>query len=286
MSESRAGALAALGAFLCWGVFGIYFKALSHVPAPEVLAHRILGGAVFALLFQVVWGRLSEIKAALSDAKVRRGLMLSSLAIGINWGFFIWAVANGRALEASLGYFIFPLVSVALARLVLKETLTPRQMVAVACAGLGVGWMVVGGGGVPWMALILAFSFGAYGLLRKTIVVGAMAGLFVEAVLLAPLALIYLLWKGADGVIPAGDSATIALILVAGPLTAIPLALFAYGARRLKLSTLGLMMYINPTLQMLVAVFVFGESFTWAHGIAFGAIWLGLAIYSWPVRRL
>lgn len=286
MSDGRAGALAALGAFLCWGVFGIYFKALGHVPAPEVLAHRILGGALFALLFQAVWGRLGEITAALRDAKVRNGLMLSSLAIGVNWGFFIWAVANGRALEASLGYFIFPLVSVALARLVLKESLSPRQLAAVVLAGLGVGWLVLGGGGLPWVALILAFSFGAYGLLRKTIVVGAMAGLFVEAVLLAPLAVLYLLWRGAEGVVPFGDGVTLALILVAGPLTAIPLALFAYGARRLKLSTLGLMMYINPTVQMLVAVFVFGETFTTAHGIAFGAIWLGLAVYSWPARRL
>jgi len=285
MSEGRAGALAALGAFLCWGVFGIYFKALGHVPAAEVLAHRILGGALFALLFQAVWGRLGEITAALRDAKVRNGLMLSSLAIGINWGFFIWAVANGRALEASLGYFIFPLVSVALARLVLKESLGPRQLVAVVLAGLGVGWLVLGGGGLPWVALILAFSFGAYGLLRKTIVVGAMAGLFVEAVLLAPLAVFYLLWRGSEGVVPFGDGATLALLLVAGPLTAIPLALFAYGARRMKLSTLGLMMYINPTVQMLVAVFVFGETFTTAHGIAFGAIWLGLAIYSWPKAR-
>lgn len=286
MSDGRTGALAALGAFLCWGVFGIYFKALGHVPAAEVLAHRILGGALFALVFQALWGRLGEITAALRDAKVRNGLMLSSLAIGVNWGFFIWAVANGRALEASLGYFIFPLVSVALARLVLKESLSRRQLVSVALAALGVGWLVLGGGGVPWVALILAFSFGAYGLLRKTIVVGAMAGLFVEAVLLAPLAVVYLLWRGAEGVVPFGDGATLALILVAGPLTAIPLALFAYGARRLKLSTLGLMMYINPTVQMLVAVFVFGETFTTAHGIAFGAIWLGLAVYSWPARRL
>lgn len=283
---ARAGAFAALAAFLCWGVFGIYFKALAHVPAPEVLAHRILGGALFALLFQLAWGRLGEIRAALRDAKVRRGLMWSSLAIAVNWGFYIWAVANGRALEASLGYFIFPLVSVALARLLLKESLSRRQGAAVALAALGVVWLVVGGAGLPWVALVLAFSFGSYGVLRKTIVVGAMAGLFVEAALLAPLAAGYLLWRGGAGVVFTGDAATIALIAVAGPLTAIPLALFAYGARRLRLSTLGLMMYVNPTVQMLVAVFVFGEVFTTAHAVAFSAIWLGLALYSWPARRL
>lgn len=283
---ARSGAFAALAAFLCWGVFGIYFKALGHVPAPEVLAHRILGGALFALLFQAVGGKLGEIGAAFRQPKVLRGLAASSLAIAVNWGFYIWAVANGRALEASLGYFIFPLVSVVLARLVLGETLSRRQGAAIVLAAAGVGWLVVGGAGLPWVALILAVSFGSYGLLRKTVVVGAMAGLFVEAALLAPFAALYLLWIGGGTVVARGDGATVALIAVAGPLTAVPLALFAFGARRLRLTTLGLMMYVNPTVQMLVAVFLFGEAFTPAHAVAFAAIWVGLALYSWPRRRL
>lgn len=286
MEPSRAGAFAALTAFLCWGVFGIYFHALGSVPAAEVLAHRILGGALFALLFQVAWGRLAEIRVALTDAKVLRGLLGSSVAIAINWGLFIWATANGRALEASLGYFIFPLISVVLARVVLGERLSRRQGAAVALAALGVGWLMAAGTDLPWVALVLAFSFGAYGLLRKTIVVGAMAGLFVEALVLVPLALAYLLWAGGGVVVRDGDPHLIALIAVAGPLTAIPLALFAYGARRLRLSTLGLMMYINPTVQMLVAVFLFDEVFTQAHMVAFAAIWCGLCLYSWPARRL
>lgn len=286
MEPSRAGAFAALTAFLCWGVFGIYFHALGGVPAAEVLAHRIIGGALFALLFQLAWGRLAEIRAALIDAKVLRGLLGSSVAIAINWGLFIWATANGRALEASLGYFIFPLISVVLARVVLGERLSRRQGAAVALAALGVGWLMAAGTGLPWVALVLAFSFGAYGLLRKTIVVGAMAGLFVEALVLVPLALAYLLWSGGGVVVRDGDPHLIGLIAVAGPLTAIPLALFAYGARRLRLSTLGLMMYINPTVQMLVAVFLFGEAFTPAHMVAFAAIWCGLCLYSWPARRL
>lgn len=287
MEPARSGAFAALAAFLCWGVFGIYFHALGAVPAAEVLAHRILGGALFALLFQLAWGRLGEIRAALTDAKVLRGLLASSVAIAVNWGLFIWATAHGRALEASLGYFIFPLISVVLARVVLGERLSGRQGVAVALAALGVVWLMVAGTGLPWVALVLAFSFGAYGLLRKTIVVGAMAGLFVEALVLVPLALAYLLWTG-GGAVVRGDAGpqAIALIAVAGPLTAIPLALFAYGARRLRLSTLGLMMYINPTVQMLVAVFLFGEAFTQAHMVAFAAIWCGLCLYSWPTRRL
>lgn len=286
MEPARAGAFAALTAFLCWGVFGIYFHALGAVPAAEVLAHRILGGALFALLFQLAWGRLAEIRVALTDTKVLRGLLGSSVAIAINWGVFIWATANGRALEASLGYFIFPLISVVLARVVLGERLSRRQGAAVALAALGVGWLMAAGVGLPWVALVLAFSFGAYGLLRKTIVVGAMAGLFVEAVVLVPLALGYLLWSGGGVVVHDATPQVITLIAVAGPLTAIPLALFAYGARRLRLSTLGLMMYINPTVQMLVAVFLFGEVFTQAHMVAFAAIWCGLCLYSWPARRL
>jgi chloramphenicol-sensitive protein RarD len=282
-APDRAGALAALGAFLCWGVFGLYFKALAEVPALEVLAHRILGGALFALLLQAGLGRLPEIRTIFRDRKLVVGLAGSALAIAINWGAFIWAVTQGRALEASLGYFIFPLVSVVLARLFLGERLTTRQGGAVLLCALGVGWMVLGGVGVPWLALILAASFGAYGLLRKTIAVPALAGLFVETALLAPLAALYLIWAG-GGVAAGVGGATLALIAVAGPVTAVPLVLFAYGARRLRLSTLGLMMYVNPTVQMLVAVFVFGEVFTAIHAVTFAAIWCGLVIYSWPRR--
>lgn len=253
------------------------------MPAPEVLAHRILGGALFALVVQAALGRTHEIRAILRDRRMVLGLAGSALAVAINWGAFIWAVAHGRALEASLGYFIFPLVSVLLARVVLGERLIARQGVAVALCALGVGWMVLGGAGVPWLALVLAVSFGAYGLLRKTIAVPALAGLLVETALLAPLAVLYLLWAG-GGVAPGSDGTTLALIALAGPVTAIPLALFAYGARRLRLSTLGLMMYVNPTVQMVVAVFVFGEAFTTAHAITFAAIWAGLMVYSWPRR--
>ena len=284
MQPARAGALAALAAFVSWGVFGIYFKALAAVPAAEVLTHRILGGALFALLVQAAWGKLGEIRAAFADRRVLAGLAGSALAIAVNWGLYIWAVANGHALEASLGYFIFPLVSVLLARLLLGERLSRRQGVAVGLASLGVAWLVVGGHGMPWIALVLAASFGTYGLLRKTIAVPALAGLFVEALLLTPAALAYLIWHD-GGVVMAGiDATTLALIAVAGPLTTVPLALFAFGARRLPLSTLGVMMYVNPSVQMLVAVFVFGETFTPTHAIAFGAIWCGLALYSWPRR--
>ena len=280
----RQGVAAALGAYLSWGLFGLYFKALAGLPAAEVLAHRVLGGALFALILLVAVRQTGEVREILADRKRLRQLAASSLAIAVNWGLFIWAVAHGRALEASMGYFIFPLVSVVLARLALKEKLDRRRQVAVAVVAAGVGWMVLRGHGVPWVALGLAASFGAYGLIRKVAPVSALAGLFIEAALLAPLALLYLIWAKGGAVLHA-DGGTQALLALAGPVTAIPLALFATAARRLPLATIGLLMYVNPSIQMAVAVWVFGESFTAAHAVTFAAIWTGLAVYSWPVRR-
>jgi chloramphenicol-sensitive protein RarD len=195
----------------------------------------------------------------------------------------MWAVVHGRALEGSLGYYIFPLISVLLGRLLLGEHLSRRQMGAIGLVAVGVGWMVWQGHDVPWVALTVAVTFAAYGLLRKTIAVPALAGLLVETVWLAPLAVAYLLLQG-GGAAPEASTATQALLALAGPITAVPLALFAYGARRLRLATIGLMMYFNPTVQMLVAVFALGETFTPAHAVTFAAIWCGVALYSWPRR--
>lgn len=282
-ASARAGALSALGAFLIWGTFGLYFKALGDIPAVEVLAHRILGGALFAALVLAARGKIGELRAIAADRSALARLGASALMVAINWGVFVWAVARGRALEASLGYFLFPLVSVVLARVFLGERLSARQSLAVLLCAAGVGWMVAAGSGLPWVALVLALSFGAYGLLRKTIAVPAMAGLLVETALLTPPAALYLAWVG-GGVAPEAGAGTLALLALAGPVTAIPLVLFAYGARRLRLSTLGLMMYVNPTVQMIVAVFVLGEAFTPAHAVTFAAIWGGLVLYSWPRR--
>lgn len=282
-SSVRAGALAAFGAFLCWGLFGLYFKALGDVPAAEVLAHRVLGGAVFALVLMAVLGGLRDLRPLWADRSAVLRLGASALAIAINWGLFVWSVAHGRALEASLGYYIYPLVSVLLGRVLLGEAMTRRQAGAVALVAVGVGWQVSHGSGVPWVALGLGVSFAAYGLLRKTIAVPALAGLVVETVWLAPLAVLYLVVQG-GGVGPDMGGSTLVLLALAGPVTAVPLALFAYGARRLKLSTIGLMMYMNPTVQMLVAVFALGEIFTPSHAVTFAAIWSGVALYAWPAR--
>ncbi|HTH16997.1 MAG TPA: EamA family transporter RarD [Magnetospirillum sp.] len=283
-SSTRSGILAAFGTFLCWGLFGLYFKALGEVPAPEVLAHRVLGGAVFAVILLVAVGGLKDLRPLMADRSALLRLGGSALAIAVNWGLFVWSVAHGRALEASLGYYIYPLVSVLLGRVLLGEHMSRRQTAAVVLVALGVGWQVSHGTGVPWVALGLAASFGVYGLLRKTIAVPALAGLLVETVWLTPLAALYLVWEG-GGVAPALGGHTLVLLALAGPVTAVPLALFAYGARRLRLSTIGLMMYMNPTVQMLVAVFALGEAFTSAHAVTFAAIWAGVALYAWPLRK-
>jgi chloramphenicol-sensitive protein RarD len=280
-ASRRAGVAAVLAAYLTWGLFGLYFKTLAAVPAPEVLAHRILGSLVVALPALILSGQMGEAMAVLRSWRRLRPLVASALAIAVNWGVFIFAVAGGRALEASMGYFLFPLVSILLGRILLGERLSRRQGVALGLVALGVGWLVARGGSVPWVALILASSFGLYGLLRKITPVSALAGLFVEAVVLAPFAALYLALIG-GGVAPGLGASVLVPLAFAGPLTAGPLILFAFGARRLRLSTLGVMMYINPTVQMLVAVLALGESFDAAHGVAFAAIWAGLAVYSWP----
>lgn len=281
MNDQRIGLATALGAFLWWGVFGLYVKALPAIAAPELLAHRILGGMVFGALLLTVTRTWRDMAVVVRSGRMLRGLCLTSLLVGANWGLFMWAVGQGRALEASLGYFIFPLVSLVLARVFLGETMTRRQGVAVALVVVGVGWQMIHGAGVPWLALVLALTFGVYGLLRKTLPVSALAGLFAETAVMAPLAVVYLVWLGGGAGLsaPAGQQVLLAL---AGPVTGVPLILFALATRRLRLSTVGLMMYVNPTVQMLVAVFVFGEAFTSAHAVAFGAIWVGLAVYSWP----
>lgn len=282
-ATARTGLLAALATFVSWGLFGLYFKTLSHVPAPEVLAFRVLGGAVSALVVQIALGRMGEVWPIILNPRVALRLGASALAIAVNWGVFLWAVANGRALEASVGYYIFPLLSVVLGWAALGERMTKRQIVAFVIVTIGVGWLVAHGHGVPWVALLLAVSFCLYGLLRKTIAVPALAGLLVETGWLVPLAVAYLLWQG-GGAVMSADPVTWGLLALAGPVTAVPLVLFAFAARRLRLSSIGLMMYINPTVQMLVAVFVFGEAFTSAHMVTFIAIWAGVVLYAWPTR--
>lgn len=280
--QTMLGGAAALVAFSIWGVFPLYFKAVSHIPAFEVLAHRIVWTVAFLGLLILILGRLNNLRAVFRDKKMLGTLLLSSLLVSTNWLVFIWAVAHDRVLESSLGYFINPLVNVALGMIFLKERLSLWQMLAVGLSIIGVGNLVLGHGAVPWVALTVSITFGFYGLVRKVAVVDAYTGLFVETTLILPPVLAYLVFVGFEGTgaFNLGDIKMTGLLMMAGLMTAAPLVLFAVAAKRLKLSTVGFFQYIAPTGHFLLAVFLYNEPFTDAHKITFGMIWLALAIYS------
>jgi chloramphenicol-sensitive protein RarD len=279
---SARGVLSGVGAYAIWGMFPIYFKAVATVPALEVLAHRIVWSVGFLALIVGVRGGWRSFAAIRRDRRLLGHLVLSAITIAVNWGLFIWAVASERILEASLGYFINPLVSVLLGVVVLGERLSRLRWLAVATAFVGCAWQIVALGAVPWLSLALAASFGAYGLLRKTAAIDAVTGLLVEAIVLAPVALGYLLAVHAAGAGAFGRSSEeITLLLVlAGPLTALPLILFVAGARLIPLATLGLLQYITPTGQFLLAVFVYREPFGDTTLVTFAFVWLALVLYT------
>jgi chloramphenicol-sensitive protein RarD len=280
-AAARRGVLAVSTAFVIWGMFPLYLKPLNGVPAPEILAHRV----VWCLLFVFAWlawkSRLGEVGAALRDPAAIGRLVLSAILIAINWGVYVWAVGNGRVLEASLGYFIGPLVNVLLGVLALKEQLNPRQWIAVGLATAGVTWMTVGTGALPWVSLVLAFSFGIYGLVRKVVNVAAVPGLAIESVLLAPLALGWLAWQHYQGTGTFGHAPLHVSLMLAGSglITALPLALFSTGARLIPYTLVGIITYIGPSLQALSGVFVYGEPFAGARAVGFCIIWAGIAIF-------
>jgi chloramphenicol-sensitive protein RarD len=283
-SRSRGLAFALL-AYGTWGFFPIYFKALGHVPAVEVLAHRVVWSVVLLAIVTPLVGRWSTALQALGP-HTRRQVAASAVLIAANWGTYIWAVQAGRVLQASLGYFVNPLVSVLLGVAFLHERLRRLQTWAIALAALGVAALIVDRGELPWLPLTLALTFGLYGLVRKRAGVDPIGGLLAETALLAPLALGFVVLLAARGTGAFGRGAgTSLLLLAAGPITAVPLVWFASGVRRLPLSTVGLLQYVTPTVQFLLAVLVYGERFTFAHGIAFGCIWTALALYSWDALR-
>lgn len=274
------GALAAAAAFFIWGLFPLYWKQLGSVPPLQVLAHRGLWCAlgVWAVLS---WrGDLSWIRQV--TARQWRVLATGGVLITCNWGVYVWAVVNNHVLDTSLGYFMSPLVNVLLAVVVLHERLTNMQRAAVAIAACGVvllAWQV---GHPPWVALGLALSFGLYGLVRKLVVFDPLQGLAIESGLMAVPALAYLLWCAAvgQGQFLAGNLHIDALLVIGGPVTAIPLALFAVGAQRVSMLTLGLMQYIVPTMVLLLGVWVYHEPFGGLRALAFGCIWVALALFS------
>jgi chloramphenicol-sensitive protein RarD len=277
----------ALLAFVMWGLFPLYFRQIASVPALEVVLHRSVWSLVFVLALLAGLRRFGWLRQLAAQPR-RLGLFaISALLLSCNWLLYVYAVQSGQVVEASLGYFINPLVNVVLGVLVLHERLRPAQWAAVALAALGVLWLSIMFGRVPWIALLLALSFGLYGLMRKTATLGALEGLALETLLLAPLVAPLLAWwtlRG-DGAMARGDLALDAWLLVGGPLTALPLLLFAAGARRLPLATVGLLQYVSPTIQLALGVWVFGEPFERTRLIGFACIWAGLALYSLDAWR-
>jgi len=280
--RSRARGVAyAAAAYLTWGLFPLYFRALKGVPAPEVLAHRIAWSAVFLVGLVTVLRRWGDVGRQVRSPGTLGALATSAALISTNWLVYIWAVNSGRVVEASLGYFVNPIVTVLLGVAFLKEKLTVRQRVAVALAGAGVLVLVIRAGHVPWVALTLAFTFGLYGLVRKRARVDAVSGLLTEVGILAPLGLAYLAWLAWTGAAHFGGAARhTALLAASGVVTAVPLIWFARAVERLRLSTVGLLQYLNPTAQLAIAVFLFGEPFTATHAAAFGCIWVALVLYT------
>ncbi|MHA1154167.1 MAG: EamA family transporter RarD [Alphaproteobacteria bacterium] len=280
--ERLLGGLWALAAFGFWGFIPVYIKAVAHVPAPELLAHRTIWSMLLLLVLIALGRRWSALRAGLAERRVWLLLAVSTSLLALNWLVFIWAINDGRVLEASLGYYINPLVNVLLGVLVLRERLNPWQGLAVAVATIGVLNLTLQLGNFPWVSLTLAASFGTYGLIRKTIRLNSLEGLFVETALVAPLGLAYLIYLGATGTgaFGAHDRTTDILLVLSGAVTALPLVAFASAVRRLQYSTVGFFQYIAPSGHFLLAVFVYDEAFTDAHLLTFALIWTALAIFT------
>ena len=284
-NTTRNGLALGVGAYVTWGLLPLYLKLVAHVPAAQVLAHRVLWSLLLLGAIVLIRRRAREIAAA-ARGRTLAMLAASAALIAVNWYVYIWAIEHAHVLEASLGYFINPLVNVALGVAVLGERVSRVQKIAVGIAAAGVLVMALSGGGAIWISLVLAFSFGTYGLIRKTVAVGALGGLAIETLLLAPFALAMLVWAGQAGTGAWGrDGTTDLLLVLAGAVTAAPLLMFAAAARKLRYATLGLLQYIAPTLQFAEAVLLFGEPLRPAHVATFGLIWAGCALYAWSSVR-
>jgi chloramphenicol-sensitive protein RarD len=280
--EGRRGVLFAAGAYLLWGLLPVYWKTLQSVPAGEILAHRMvwsLGVVGVLLASRRRWGWIG---AALRNRRTLLTFTASALLLSLNWFLYIWAVNADHVVETSLGYFINPLVNVVLGMVFLRERLRPAQVAAVLIAAAGVLYLTVNHGRLPWIALGLAFSFGFYGLLRKTAALSSLEGLALETVILFLPALLYLLHLEGEGRAAFGHAgvATTLLLAFAGAATAVPLLLFAGGARRISMTVLGVLQYIAPTLQLMLGVFVYGESLTAARLLGFCFVWVALLVFA------
>ncbi len=284
--ETRSGVTAGLIAYSLWGVFPVYFKIIESVAPTEVLAHRIVWAVPFGALILLLRRQWPEVRRALTHRTMLSWLGLSALCITVNWFIYIWAVQNERIFETSLGYYINPLMYVFVGVLFFGERLRSLQLAAVIFASVGVLVLTLSGGTFPWVAIALAVFFTAYGVIRKRVAIGAMPGLFVETILLFPFAMVWMTWLLVAGQSSFGtqDMSLAMLLLAAGPITVVPLLLFAVAARRLPLTTIGFMQFLAPTLQFLTGVY-YGEKLTTPHLICFGLIWVAVILFSTDAIR-
>ncbi|MHC5306788.1 EamA family transporter RarD [Bartonella sp. LJL80] len=281
-TPNLSGFAAAFGAYLIWGIFPLYMKAVAHIPVMEVVAHRILWALPTALIILVCLGRTKDLMAALRTPHMVAMACLTSALITMNWSVYIWAIANNHAVDAALGYYINPLFNVMLGLVFLRERLDFWQWISVGLAFFAVAILTIHAGGLPWVAVLLPITFGLYGFFRKSLPIGPAQGFALETILLFIPAIAlagYFFWTG-NYHFAHGSWQDTGLLIMAGPFTAIPLILFATGAKRLSLITLGLMQYLTPTFLFLIAIFVFKEPFSRIQLMAFSLIWLGLIIYT------
>ena len=278
-ARARAGLLFGLAAYGLWGIMPIYFKWLQAVPSIDIVAHRIVWSLLVLVLLVTVAKAWDQIGQAIRSRKALAMLFVTAVLIGTNWLLYVYAINSGHILAGSLGYYLNPLANILLGRFILKERLTKVQWAAVGIAAAGIAVLAAGALGTLWISLTLCFSFATYGLLRKIIHVESLAGLTIETTLLFPLALGWLLLGGAVGRPMGSGNEEALLLMAAGIISTVPLLCFTAAARRLAYSTVGMLQFLAPTLQFLLAVAVYDEPFTTAHGIAFGCIWTALALY-------
>ncbi|WP_372751451.1 EamA family transporter RarD [Labilibaculum sp.] len=284
--DNKMGYVYAMQAFFAWGILPIFWKLLSHVSAFEILAHRIFWSFIF-LAFFLFWTRQSKLLNLLKQKKTRNSLITSSLLIGVNWGFFIYAVNTNQIVEASLGYYINPIANVFLGILVLNEKLDKLKFAALLLASTAVIYLTIDYGKFPWISILLACTFALYGLVKKTAGIDAIPALCIETLLLTPLAfvfIIYKIWIGTSAFF-AGNFLTDIYLILTGIVTSFPLYWFAKGAQRIPLSALGFMQYIGPSLMLLIGVLIYKEKFRHEQAIAFGMIWCALFLYTFSMIR-
>lgn len=286
VKQYRIGVIYTTIAFLAWGVLPFYWKALGAVPSFEILAHRILWSFVFISIVLLFRGNI-QVKRLLGDSGTRKSLIITGTLIGVNWFTYVYAVNSERLVEASMGYYINPLLSVLLGIVVLKERLNLLQVIAFLLACTGVLYLTIDYGRLPWIALLLASAFALYGLFKKTLKVEPMPGLMIETLILLPAALGIVVYQmiGGRGAFLGVSLMTDSLLIFAGVVTVLPLYWFAQGARRIPLSSVGFLQYIAPSLMLLIGVFVFREPFTHTHLVSFGFIWVALALYTLTLVR-